>query len=87
MPVPELPASRLCPGARRPQANAVHHCAPFARRQAVDRHAKVDDHAGRRQGITGPDWSDDLDRPLADGAHEQRPLGDRLVARHPHAAP
>ena len=87
MPVPELAASSgTAGGAQAAQTGAVDHGSRGALGETVDRDAQGAHHAGRRQGIAGPDGVDDLDRAVADGADQQGALGDRLVAGHPHAA-
>ena len=87
MPVPELRASSGSRGARRPRSpTPCTTRATLAPGEAVDRRAEGLDHARRGQRVAGPDRLDDLDRPVADGADQQGALGDRLVARHAHAA-
>ena len=81
--VPELPQSRgACAGSEARQTDAPHLGAmALARGLERDLGPERGQGAGRRDIVTtAPDPVDD-DRPLAQRAEQQRPVGDRLVTR------
>ena len=80
MSVPALPQSIGSSGARRPRSPAPTHADDVD--VLVDHlHAELPDRRDRRLGVPGAAEPADDRLPLADRGHEQRPVGDRLVAR------